>query len=85
VSGQEENGFLQFKFSPRTGTTIPGIKMECRIAGGQGHGMSLPVNFSIGDVRIEKKDGATRELDISRISGGRATGKAITTLHLYKN
>lgn len=84
VSGQEENGYLQFKFSPRGGATIPGIRMQCRIAGGQGYGMSLPMNFNIGDVRIEKKDGATREMDISRISDGRATGKAITTLYLYK-
>ena len=84
VSGQEENGFLQFKFSPKAGTTIPGIQMQCKIAGGQGYGMSLPVSFNIGDVRIEKKDGATRELDLSRVSGGRATGKAVTTLHLYK-
>lgn len=83
VSGQEEGGFLQFKFSPKVGTTIPGIEMQCRIAGGQGYGMSLPMNFSIGDVRIEKRDGATTEIDISRISGGRASGKAITKLHLY--
>lgn len=85
VTGQEENGFLQFKFSPRSGTTIPGIQMQCKIAGGQGYGMTLPTNFSIGDIRMEKKDGATREMDMSRVSGGRATGKAVTTLRLYKN
>lgn len=85
VSGQEEGGFLQFKFSPKGTTTIPGIQAQCKIGNQQGYGMSLPVSFGIGDVRMEKKDGATRELDISRMTGGRATGKAITTLHLYKN
>ena len=84
VSGREEGGFLQFKFSPKGGAAIPGLQMTCKIGNQQGYGMSLPVPFGIGDVRMEKKDGARSEIDFARMSGGKATGKGAITLHLYK-
>jgi hypothetical protein len=82
VSGQEEGGFLRFKFSPKGGATIP--DMKCKIGDGEGDWVSIPIPFGIGDVQIEKKDGAKHEDDFAKMSGGMATGKSVITLHLYK-
>lgn len=85
IGGQEENDFLLFKFLPRSKTTLPNIGIiRCRIKGNESYGFSYPVNFNIGDIQIEKKDGATREIDFSSITGGATTGKATITLRLYQ-
>ncbi len=87
LSGQEEGGFLQFKFSsPKGQMTTSGIQMKCSFAGGgQGFAYTLPIQRGFGDVRMEKKDGAKQEVDLSSITGGMFKGTGVLTLHLYKD
>jgi hypothetical protein len=85
VSGEEQGEFLQFKFSPKGDAMLPSIQMKCSVPGqGQGFGFSLPVPRGLGDVRMEKKDGAKQEVDLAGITGGLVTGKGVLTLHLDK-